>query len=77
LIDVGPDPIPAMTAAPQPKKTSVNVPINSAIGFFIGISPHQIACEPTAFYFPRHRRMHMASTLFVMMQIKPAKSFPA
>jgi hypothetical protein len=35
LIEVGPDPIPAMTAAPHPKNTSVNVPMNSATGFFI------------------------------------------
>src|SRR5207248_108342 len=35
---VGPLPIPAMTAAPHPKKTSVNVPINSAVGFFILLS---------------------------------------
>ena len=32
---VGPLPMPAITAAPHPKKTSVNVPINSAIGFFM------------------------------------------
>src|SRR6476660_1564797 len=35
-IAVGPVPIPAMTAAPHPKKTSVNVPMNSAVGFFMG-----------------------------------------
>jgi hypothetical protein len=35
---VGPVPIPAMTAAPHPKKTSANVPMNSAVGFFILLS---------------------------------------
>jgi hypothetical protein len=30
---VDPVPIPAMTTAPHPKKTSVNVPMNSAVGF--------------------------------------------
>jgi hypothetical protein len=35
LMAVGPVPIPAMTTAPHPKKTSANVPMNSAVGFFI------------------------------------------
>src|SRR5258705_1953561 len=36
---VGPLPMPAITAAPHPNKTSVNVPINSATDFFIAASP--------------------------------------
>ena len=34
-IDVAPLPIPPMTAAPQPISTSANVPMNSAIAFFM------------------------------------------
>jgi hypothetical protein len=37
LMAVDPVPIPAMTTAPHPKKTSVNVPMNSAVGFFMGL----------------------------------------
>src|SRR5260370_17578403 len=35
---VGPVPIPPMPAAPHPKKPSANVPMNSAVGFFILLS---------------------------------------
>ena len=33
--DVGPVPMPPMTAAPQPNSTSANVPMNSATAFFM------------------------------------------
>src|SRR5215469_2181667 len=38
FIAVGPDPMPPITAAPQPKKTSVKVPMNSAIAFCMASS---------------------------------------
>jgi hypothetical protein len=39
-------PIPAMTAVPQPISTSANVPMNSAIAFFMTISPSEAAMTP-------------------------------
>src|ERR1700746_88198 len=37
-MEVGPVPIPPMTAAPHPNRTSVNVPMNSASGFCMPMS---------------------------------------
>jgi hypothetical protein len=37
--EVAPVPIPAMTAVPQPISTKANVPINSAMAFFMMMSP--------------------------------------